>query len=165
MEPYWERSWGWQELYRVKDDLHWCICMRRCCWWHVATLIMFIGGVVRDGKSAANRLENDYGGGSVNCQTTQPNALTALWWVCSEEFIMKCSRCVKTGAGYPAIMNNRIAMEFLINQYGHEGMTVQEAFGQLAVVLKLLLAHGCISMENIGFWRICSAYVCWYSLY
>ncbi len=39
-----------------------------------------------------------------------------------------------------------IAMEFLINQYGHEGMTVQE--GQLAVVLTSPGMDASVSMEN-----------------
>ena len=44
-----------------------------------------------------------------------------------EEFLLKCVECTKIGTGYPAWMNNRGAMEFLLNQYGDEGMTVEEA--------------------------------------
>ena len=35
--------------------------------------------------------------------------------------------CIKTGTGYPAIMNNRVAIDFLVRHYGPEGMNLEEA--------------------------------------
>lgn len=120
----------WQELYRVKMT---CIDAFACTGVVGGVLSgntfnnVCIGGVDRDGKSAANRLEMIMLDAGINCQTTQPTLSLLYDETNPEEFVMKCMECVKTGAGYPAIMNNRVAMEFLLNQYAHEGMTVQEA--------------------------------------
>ena len=44
-----------------------------------------------------------------------------------EDFLLKATECNKTGTGYPAWVNNRGAIEFLLSQYGPEGMTLEEA--------------------------------------
>jgi 4-hydroxyphenylacetate decarboxylase large subunit len=44
-----------------------------------------------------------------------------------EDFLMKAMEVIKTGAGYPAFMSNRIAMDFLRKQYAHEGMDIEDA--------------------------------------
>ena len=40
---------------------------------------------------------------------------------------MKGIECTKIGTGYPAWINNQVAMEFLLSNYGHEGMQSEEA--------------------------------------
>jgi 4-hydroxyphenylacetate decarboxylase large subunit len=44
-----------------------------------------------------------------------------------EEFLLKGVECTKIGTGYPAWVNNQVALEFLIGNYAHEGMALEEA--------------------------------------
>jgi 4-hydroxyphenylacetate decarboxylase large subunit len=86
-----------------------------------------LGGVRKDGSSAANPLEVLFLEAGMTCETPQPT-LTCLYdEKLPEEFLLKCVECTKTGTGYPAWVNNRAAMDFLLGQYGQEGMTPQEA--------------------------------------
>ena len=57
----------------------------------------------------------------IRCVTTQPTLSVLYDDKLPEEFLLKAVECVKTGAGYPAFMNNRVAMEFLLGQYGPRG--------------------------------------------
>jgi 4-hydroxyphenylacetate decarboxylase large subunit len=86
-----------------------------------------LGGLTRDGKTAANRLEMLILQAGINCNTTQPTLSVLYDEKLPEEFLLKAVESVKTGTGYPAFMNNSIAIEFLAGQYGSEGMTVNEA--------------------------------------
>ncbi|MFA6033913.1 MAG: pyruvate formate lyase family protein, partial [Myxococcota bacterium] len=86
-----------------------------------------LGGLTRDGAPACNRLEEIILDAAMNCATTQPTLSLLYDDRLPEHFVMKAAECVKTGTGYPAFMNNRSAIEFLVNQYGPEGMTVGEA--------------------------------------
>ncbi|WP_346355650.1 4-hydroxyphenylacetate decarboxylase large subunit [Azotosporobacter soli] len=86
-----------------------------------------LGGLKKDGSSAANRLEMLILEAGMTCETPQPT-LTCLYdEKLPEEFLLQGVECTKTGTGYPAWVNNRGAMEFLQNQFGKEGMTPQEA--------------------------------------
>lgn len=86
-----------------------------------------LGGLKKDGSSAANRLEMLILEAGMTCETPQPT-LTCLYdEKLPEEFLLHGIECTKTGTGYPAWVNNRGAMEFLQNQFGPEGMTPQEA--------------------------------------
>lgn len=86
-----------------------------------------MGGLTKDGQSAANRLEMLILEAGITCGTPQPTLSILYDEKLPEEFLLKGIECDKTGTGYPAWMNNRVAMEFLLRHYGPEGMTVEEA--------------------------------------
>ena len=86
-----------------------------------------MGGLTRDGKPAANELERLIIEAAIRCASTQPTLSVLYDDKLPQDFLLKAAECNKTGTGYPAWMNNRVAIEFLLNQYGPEGMTVQEA--------------------------------------
>lgn len=86
-----------------------------------------VGGLTREGLPACNRLEQLILEASMAMPSPQPT-LSVLWDErLPEEFGLKCAEVVKTGTGYPAWMNNRVGMDFLLKQYLEEGMNVEEA--------------------------------------
>lgn len=86
-----------------------------------------VGGLTRKGLPACNRLEELILEAGKRLPSPQPT-LSVLWDErLPEQFVLKCAEVVKTGTGYPAWMNNRVATDFLMQQYGDEGMTVEEA--------------------------------------
>ncbi len=86
-----------------------------------------LGGLTRDGAPACNRLEELILEAGGNCVTTQPTLTLLYDDKLPESFLLKAAECVKTGTGYPAFVNNRNAVEFLLKHYGPEGMTLEEA--------------------------------------
>ncbi|HHL2712940.1 TPA: 4-hydroxyphenylacetate decarboxylase large subunit [Yersinia enterocolitica] len=86
-----------------------------------------LGGLKKDGLSAANRLEELILEAGIRCQTTQPTLSVLYDEKLPESFLLKAIKCTKTGAGYPAWLNNQVGMQFLLSQYSQEGMSVQEA--------------------------------------
>ena len=86
-----------------------------------------MGGLQRNGQSAANRLEMLILEAGIKCPTPQPTLSVLYDEKLPEEFLLKCIECDKTGTGYPAWMNNRGAMEFMMKQYGAEGMNLEES--------------------------------------
>lgn len=86
-----------------------------------------LGGLTRDGQSAANRLEMLIMEAAITCQTTNPTLSVLYDEKLPEEFLLKAIECDKAGTGMPAFMNNRGAIEFLMKQYGPEGMTLEDA--------------------------------------
>ncbi|MCM0647516.1 4-hydroxyphenylacetate decarboxylase large subunit [Clostridium swellfunianum] len=86
-----------------------------------------LGGLQKDGTPAVNRLEYLIVEAGITCGSPQPTLSCMYDEKLPEEFLLKCIECDKTGTGYPAWMNNRGAIEFMINQYGPEGMTIDEA--------------------------------------
>lgn len=86
-----------------------------------------LGGLDKNGRPCGNRLEWLILHAGMTNPCPQPTLSVLYDERLPEEFLLKCVECTKIGAGYPAWMNNRVAMEFLINQYGAEGMTVEEA--------------------------------------
>ena len=86
-----------------------------------------IGGLKRDGSSAVNRLEYLIVEAGITLESPQPTLSCLYDEKLPEEFLLKCIECDKSGTGYPAWMNNRGAIEFMMNQYGPEGMTIEEA--------------------------------------
>lgn len=86
-----------------------------------------LGGLTKDGKSAANELEMLIVEAGITCGSPQPTLSVLYDEKLPEEFLLKCIECDKTGAGYPAWMNNQGGMQFILNQYAQEGMTVEEA--------------------------------------
>ncbi|EAP9194254.1 4-hydroxyphenylacetate decarboxylase large subunit [Salmonella enterica] len=86
-----------------------------------------LGGLKKDGQSAANRLEELILEAGIRCQSTQPTLSVLYDEKVPESFLLKAVECTKTGAGYPAWINNQVGMQFLLNQYAAEGMDVEEA--------------------------------------
>ncbi len=86
-----------------------------------------IGGLTHDGKPACNRLEELIIEAGIKCITTQPTLTVLYDDKLPEPFLLKAMECIKTGTGYPAFVNNRVAMEFLLEHYGPEGMSLEES--------------------------------------
>ena len=86
-----------------------------------------VGGLKKDASSAANELEMLILESGITCGTPQPTLTLLYDDKLPEEFLFKGIECVKTGIGYPAWVNNRTAMDFLIENYGAEGMKLEEA--------------------------------------
>ena len=86
-----------------------------------------VGGLMKDGSSAANELEMLILESGITCGTPQPTLSLLYDEKLPEEFLLKGIECVKTGVGYPAWINNRTAMEFLLENYNAEGMRTEEA--------------------------------------
>ena len=90
-------------------------------------IIYHLGGLNKDGDSAANELEMLILEAGISCDTPQPTLTMLYDEKLPEEFLLKGIECVKTGNGYPAWVDNRTAMEFIINNFSDEGMTTEEA--------------------------------------
>jgi len=86
-----------------------------------------IGGLDKDGNSAANELEMLILESAMSCATPQPTLSLLFDEKLPEEFLMKGIECTKIGTGYPAWVNNRVAMEFLLNNFKNEGLGLEEA--------------------------------------
>jgi 4-hydroxyphenylacetate decarboxylase large subunit len=86
-----------------------------------------LGGLTRKGQSAANQLEKLILEAGIRCVSTQPTLTVLYDEKLPEDFLLKAIECNKTGTGYPAWMNNRVGMDFMMRQYGREGMNVDEA--------------------------------------
>lgn len=86
-----------------------------------------VGGVDRHGKTAVNRLEYlIVKAGGTNAMP-QPNISLQYDETIPADFLALAADVIKTGCGYPAFMNNDIAEQFILQHYGHEGMTVEES--------------------------------------
>lgn len=86
-----------------------------------------VGGLNKDGDSAANELEMLILESAMSCDTPQPTLSLLYDEKLPEEFLLKGIECTKIGTGYPAWVNNRVAMEFLLNNYQKEGLQLEEA--------------------------------------
>jgi len=86
-----------------------------------------VGGITKDGNQASNELEMLILEAGMTCATPQPTLSLLYDEKLPEEFLLKGVECTKIGTGYPAWINNQVAMQFLVENYGPEGMTVEEA--------------------------------------
>lgn len=86
-----------------------------------------MGGLGYDGLTAVTPLEYLIVEAGMRAQTPQPTLSVLYDEKTPEDFLMKCARCTKLGMGYPAWMNNQTGMNFMMRQYGPEGMGVVEA--------------------------------------
>jgi 4-hydroxyphenylacetate decarboxylase large subunit len=103
-----------------------------------------LGGLTRDGQPGANRLEMLILEAGITCQSTQPTLSVLYDDKLPEEFLLKAVECDKTGTGYPAWMNNRGAIEFMMKNYGPEGMTLEDA--------RAVAIGGCLETSP-GVWK------------
>lgn len=86
-----------------------------------------VGGLDKEGNSAANELEVLIMEAGIRCDTPQPTLSLLYDEKLPEDFLLKGVECTKVGTGYPAWVNNQVAMEFLLNNYAAEGMNTEEA--------------------------------------
>jgi len=86
-----------------------------------------IGGLNKDGGHAVNRLEYLLLEAGLNNPMPQPTLALLYDEKLPEDFLLLAMECIKSGVGYPAFMNNQNGMMFMMNQYGPEGMTIEEA--------------------------------------
>ncbi|MEI6297334.1 MAG: 4-hydroxyphenylacetate decarboxylase large subunit, partial [bacterium] len=86
-----------------------------------------IGGLLKDGTSAANELEMLILEAGITRDTPQPTLSLLYDEKLPEELLLKGIEYTKIGTGYPAWVNNQVAMEFLLGNYAHEGMDQEEA--------------------------------------
>jgi 4-hydroxyphenylacetate decarboxylase large subunit len=86
-----------------------------------------IGGLLKDGRHACNRLEYLLLEAGLTNAMPQPTLALLYDEKLPEDFLLLAMETIKTGVGYPAFMNNQSAMTFMMNQYGAEGMTPEEA--------------------------------------
>ena len=101
-------------------------------------------GPDRGTAGACNRLEYLILEAGMRNVTPQPTLAVLYDEKLPEDFLMLAMECIKTGAGYPAFMNDRVAMEFLLRHYGPEGMTSRRrAPGRSAAASRLPRAPGC----------------------
>lgn len=86
-----------------------------------------IGGLNKKGESAANRLEYLIMEAAIT--NTMPQSTLALLWDDKhpEDYMLKSAEIVKTGSGYPSYNNSPVAINFMFDQYGEEGMTLEDA--------------------------------------
>ena len=86
-----------------------------------------LGGLNRDGLSAVTPLEYHIIEAGMRCRTTQPTLSILYDEKTPESFLIKAASCTKLGMGYPAWMNNQTGMNFMMMNYGPEGMNLQDA--------------------------------------
>ncbi len=86
-----------------------------------------LGGLKSDGRPASNALEMLILKAGITCESPQPTLSVLYDEKLPEDFLLRAIDCNKTGAGYPAWINNRGAVEFLLGQYRDEGMDLGEA--------------------------------------
>ncbi len=86
-----------------------------------------LGGLNHEGLSAVTPLEYLIVEAGMRCRTTQPTLSVLYDEKMPEDFLMKAASCTKMGMGYPAWMNNQTGMNFMMFNYGPEGMNLQDA--------------------------------------
>lgn len=86
-----------------------------------------LGGLNKDGLTAVTPLEYLILEAGMRTRTTQPTLSILYDEKTPEDFLMKASSCTKLGMGYPAWMNNQNGINFMLMNYGPEGMNLQDA--------------------------------------
>ena len=86
-----------------------------------------MGGLNKDGSGAANDLETLILEAGIRCGTPQPTLTILYDEKLPEELLLKGVECVKGGTGYPCWVSNRTGMDFMVQNYRDEGMTLEEA--------------------------------------
>ncbi|MCX5973104.1 MAG: MFS transporter, partial [Coprothermobacterota bacterium] len=120
----------WWELYRVKLTCYDCFAAMGVVGGVLSGNTfnhLCLGGLTKDGASAVNPLEMLILEAGITCATPQPTLGVLYHEKLPEEFLLKAIETNKTGTGYPAWLNDETARTFLLQQYGPEGMTVEES--------------------------------------
>lgn len=86
-----------------------------------------LGGLTKDGLSAVTPLEYLILEAGMRARTTQPTLSVLYDEKLPEDFLMKAAACTKLGMGYPAWMSNQNGINFMLLNYGPEGMNMEDA--------------------------------------
>jgi len=86
-----------------------------------------LGGQNYDGLTAVTPLEYLIIEAGMRNKTPQPTLSVLYDEKTPEDFLMKAASCTKLGLGYPAWMNNQTGMNFMLRNYGPEGMDLHDA--------------------------------------
>lgn len=86
-----------------------------------------LGGLTKDGLSATNELELLFLEAGIRCATPQPTLSLLYDERLPEDLLLKGIECVKAGTGYPCWISNRTGVQFMVQNFAAEGMTVAEA--------------------------------------
>lgn len=86
-----------------------------------------LGGQSYEGLSGATRLEYLILEAGMRNKTPQPTLSMLYDEKLPEDFLMKAATCCKLGMGYPAWMSNQGGINFMMRNYGREGITIEEA--------------------------------------
>ena len=86
-----------------------------------------LGGLTKDGLSAVTPLEYLIVEAGMRARTTQPTLSVLYDEKLPEDFLLKAASCTKLGMGYPAWMNNQDGINFMMLNYGPEGMNMEDA--------------------------------------
>lgn len=86
-----------------------------------------LGGQNYDGLTAVTPLEYLIVEAGMRNKTPQPTLSILYDEKTPEDFLMKAAACTKLGLGYPAWMNNQAGMNFMLRNYGAEGMDIVDA--------------------------------------
>lgn len=86
-----------------------------------------VGGLNKSGESAVNELEYLILEAAANNQMPQSTIALLYDEKLPDSFLKLAMDVIKTGCGFPAFMNNQGGIQFLMNQYGEEGMNIEEA--------------------------------------
>lgn len=86
-----------------------------------------LGGQKPDGSSAENELEYLFLQAAITCPTVSPTLSLIYDGKLSDKFLLKAIECNKTGSGFPAWVNNRVAIEYCLKQHREENITIEDA--------------------------------------
>lgn len=86
-----------------------------------------LGGLGHDGLTAVTPLEYLIIEAGMRMRTTQPTLSVLYDEKTPEDFLMKAASCTKLGMGYPAWMNNQDGINFMMMNFGSEGMNLTDA--------------------------------------
>jgi 4-hydroxyphenylacetate decarboxylase large subunit len=86
-----------------------------------------LGGQNYDGATAVTPLEYLIIEAGMRNKTPQPTLSILYDEKTPEDFLLKAAACTKLGLGYPAWMNNQTGMNFMLRNYGPEGMDLHDA--------------------------------------
>ena len=86
-----------------------------------------MGGLNAEGLTAVTPLEYLIVEAGMRNRTPQPTLSVLYDEKTPEDFLMKCASCTKLGLGYPAWMNNQGGINYMLDNYGPEGMNLQDA--------------------------------------
>lgn len=86
-----------------------------------------LGGQSYHGLTAVTPLEYLIVEAGMRNRTPQPTLTVLYDEKTPEDFLMKAASCTKLGCGYPAWVNNQTGMNFMLRNYGPEGMNLEDA--------------------------------------
>lgn len=86
-----------------------------------------LGGQNHGGLTAVTPLEYLIIEAGMRNKTPQPTLSVLYDEKTPEDFLMKAASCTKLGLGYPAWMNNQTGMNFMLRNYGPEGMDLYDS--------------------------------------